>query len=107
MQCQETFIQFFFFLRANLKPEEYARRMPQASMLVTDFHVPAELAMCLARPIYMMRINVLAFIFDSFFATIFINGFQALYAQAKKKALEAKATGSSSKQQLEASQKAK
>ncbi|KAL3090360.1 hypothetical protein niasHS_006812 [Heterodera schachtii] len=56
--CQETFVQFFDFLRTNLKPEEYARRMPSASTLISQFHLPIEAALCLTRPIYMHKIEL-------------------------------------------------
>uniref|UniRef100_A0A914HDU3 THO complex subunit 2 n=1 Tax=Globodera rostochiensis TaxID=31243 RepID=A0A914HDU3_GLORO len=56
--CQETFVQFFDFLRTNLKPEEYARRMPSASILTSEFHLPIEAALCLTRPIYMHKIEM-------------------------------------------------
>uniref|UniRef100_A0A183BQD4 THOC2_N domain-containing protein n=1 Tax=Globodera pallida TaxID=36090 RepID=A0A183BQD4_GLOPA len=56
--CQETFVQFFDFLRTNLKPEEYARRMPSASILTSQFHLPIEAALCLTRPIYMHKIEM-------------------------------------------------
>ncbi|KAI1732320.1 transcription factor/nuclear export subunit protein 2 domain-containing protein [Ditylenchus destructor] len=54
---QETFVQFYHFLRSNLKPEEYARRMPLASALISKYHVPTEAAMCLTRSIYFNKIT--------------------------------------------------
>lgn len=80
-QSQETFVQFFNFLRTNLKPEEYMRRMPTASILITEYHMPAESAICLTRPIYMDRINVLK-TFSSFRQNISIS--QASYELSKK-----------------------
>jgi hypothetical protein len=59
-QCQETFVQFFHFLRTNLKADQYAKRMPSALALLTEFHLPVEAAFCLTRPIYMNEIEVLS-----------------------------------------------
>uniref|UniRef100_A0A915DV85 Uncharacterized protein n=1 Tax=Ditylenchus dipsaci TaxID=166011 RepID=A0A915DV85_9BILA len=57
-QSQETFVQFYQFLRSNLKPEDYAKRMPSVSDLLTKYHVPTDAAMCLTR-FYFNRINAL------------------------------------------------
>jgi hypothetical protein len=57
-QCQETFIQFLHFLRTNLKPEQYAKRIPSALALLTEYHLPIEAAFALTRPIYMHEIEV-------------------------------------------------
>ncbi|CAK5013732.1 unnamed protein product [Meloidogyne enterolobii] len=56
-QCQETFVQFFHFLRTNLKPEQYSKRLPSALELLTDYHLSVDAMFCLMRPVYMNEIG--------------------------------------------------
>jgi THO complex subunit 2 len=62
-QCQETYMQFVNFLRSNIKPEEYVKRIPLITPLLTDYHLPAEAAFFLSRYNYstksLVGINVL------------------------------------------------
>ncbi|CAD5208734.1 unnamed protein product [Bursaphelenchus xylophilus] len=54
-ECQSTFLQFVNFLRTNVKMEDYSKRFPQLSDLMTRFKLAPETAFHLARPIYWFR----------------------------------------------------
>lgn len=57
-QCQETLLQYMAFVRANVRSDEYMKRIPTIVTLLTDYNVPAETAFYLARPNYSNRASV-------------------------------------------------
>jgi THO complex subunit 2 len=59
-QCQETFMQFVNFLRSNIKPEEYVKRIPLIIPLISEYHLPAEAAFFLTRFNYFTKTLVSA-----------------------------------------------
>ncbi|CAN8032951.1 unnamed protein product [Ixodes persulcatus] len=51
-QCQDTLVQFGSFLSSSLSTEEYAGRLPPVDQLLSRFHVQADVAFFLARPMF-------------------------------------------------------
>nr|XP_037284733.1 THO complex subunit 2-like [Rhipicephalus microplus] len=57
-QCQDTLVQFCSFLSSSLSTEEYAGRLPSVDLLLSKFHVQADVAFFLARPMFGHQINL-------------------------------------------------
>ncbi|XP_077518841.1 THO complex subunit 2-like protein isoform X3 [Amblyomma americanum] len=57
-QCQDTLVQFCSFLSSSLSTEEYAGRLPPVDQLLSRFHVQADVAFFLARPMFGHQINL-------------------------------------------------
>ncbi|XP_064481885.1 THO complex subunit 2-like isoform X2 [Ornithodoros turicata] len=51
-QCQDTLVQFGSFLSSSLSMEEYAGRLPPIGRLLSQYHVQADVAFFLARPMF-------------------------------------------------------
>ncbi|KAL1434887.1 hypothetical protein MTO96_001763 [Rhipicephalus appendiculatus] len=57
-QCQDTLVQFCSFLSSSLSTEEYAGRLPSVDQLLSKFHVQADVAFFLARPMFGHQITL-------------------------------------------------
>ena len=56
-QCHDTLVQFGTFLASNLSQDDYTANLPSIELLLTEFHVNADLAFFLARPMFNHLIN--------------------------------------------------
>ena len=56
-QCQDTLVQLGTFLASNLSVDDYIRRLPSLGSLLVDYHVHADVAFFLARPMFSHSIN--------------------------------------------------
>jgi len=56
-QCHDTLVQFGTFLASNLSQDDYTSNLPSIEQLLTEFHVNADLAFFLARPMFNHLIN--------------------------------------------------
>jgi len=56
-QCQDTLVQLGTFLASNLSVDDYTRRLPSLGSLLVDYHVHADVAFFLARPMFSHSIN--------------------------------------------------
>ncbi|KAG5888387.1 hypothetical protein JTB14_035693 [Gonioctena quinquepunctata] len=56
-QCQDTLVQFGTFLGSTLSVEEYVNKLPSIQSMLTDYHIPLEVAFFLARPMFNHAIN--------------------------------------------------
>ncbi|XP_074593972.1 THO complex subunit 2-like protein [Brevipalpus obovatus] len=57
-QCQETLVQYGSFLALNLCIDDYIGRLPPLAKLITDYHLNADGAFFLARPMITYNINL-------------------------------------------------
>lgn len=57
-QCQDTLVQFGTFLGSTLSVDEYVNKFPTIQTMLTEYHVPMEVAFFLARPMFNHAINV-------------------------------------------------
>lgn len=60
-QCQDTLVQFGTFLGSTLSVDEYVNKFPTIQTMLTEYHVPMEVAFFLARPMFNHAINVSMF----------------------------------------------
>ncbi len=56
-QCQDTLVQLGTFLALNMSVDDYVRRLPQLGSLLSDYHINADVAFFLARPMFAHSIN--------------------------------------------------
>jgi THO complex subunit 2 len=56
-QCQDTLVQLGTFLALNMSVDDYVRRLPQLGSLLSDYHIHADVAFFLARPMFSHSIN--------------------------------------------------
>ncbi|CAH1184109.1 unnamed protein product [Phyllotreta striolata] len=56
-QCQDTLVQFGTFLGSTLSVDEYVNKLPTIQSMLTDYHIPLEVAFFLARPMFNHAIN--------------------------------------------------
>ena len=56
-QCHDTLVQFGSFLASNLSQDDYTKRLPPFEQLLSEFHVNADIAFFLARPMFNHLIN--------------------------------------------------
>lgn len=56
-QCRDTLLQLCTFLWSNVRPDDYAQRIPPAHSLILDYHLRIDAAMYLTRPTYLCKIN--------------------------------------------------
>lgn len=56
-QCQDTLVQYGSFLANNLSMEDYVKRLPPVSALLSDYSVQADVAFYLSRPSLNHTIN--------------------------------------------------
>ena len=54
----DTLIQFGGFLSSHLSAEEYSERVPSLDVLHLEYHIPADIAFFLLRPVIANSINV-------------------------------------------------
>lgn len=57
-QCQDTLVQFGTFLGSTLSVDEYINKLPSIQCMLTEYHIPSEVAFFLARPMFNHAINV-------------------------------------------------
>lgn len=57
-ECQATFLQFVNFLKTYMKIDEFSRRIPALTELLTDFRLGHDAAFHLTRPIFWHRAQV-------------------------------------------------
>ena len=58
IQCMDTLVQFGWFLSSHLSAEEYSERVPSLDVLHSEYHIPADIAFFLLRPVVANSINV-------------------------------------------------
>ena len=51
-QCHDTLVQFGTFLASNMSQDDYTARLPPIEQLLSEFHVHADIAFFLARPMF-------------------------------------------------------
>ncbi|XP_022828903.1 THO complex subunit 2 isoform X1 [Spodoptera litura] len=56
-QCQDALVQLGTFLASSHAPDEYAARLPPLQELLRDYHVDADVAFFLHRPVLAQKIN--------------------------------------------------
>ncbi|XP_068627551.1 THO complex subunit 2 [Battus philenor] len=57
-QCQDALVQLGTFLASSHAPDEYAARLPPLQELLRDYHVDADVAFFLHRPVLTQKITV-------------------------------------------------
>ncbi|XP_066999560.2 THO complex subunit 2 isoform X2 [Anabrus simplex] len=57
-QCQDTLVQFGTFLGSTLSMEEYVTKLPSIHSMLADYHMHADVAFFLARPMFTHAINL-------------------------------------------------
>ena len=58
VQCMDTLVQFGWFLSSHLSADEYSERVPSLDVLHSEYHIPADIAFFLLRPVVANSINV-------------------------------------------------
>ena len=58
LQCLDSLVQFGGFLSTHFSAEEYGRRVPKIDDLGLVYHIPADIAFFVVRPIIRNSINV-------------------------------------------------
>uniref|UniRef100_A0A1A9YUH8 THO complex subunit 2 n=1 Tax=Glossina morsitans morsitans TaxID=37546 RepID=A0A1A9YUH8_GLOMM len=56
-QCQDTLVQFGTFLGSTYSVDEYVERLPSIITMLQDYHINADVAFFLARPMFTHQIN--------------------------------------------------
>lgn len=56
-QCQDTLVQYGSFLANSLSMEDYVKRLPSVSVLLSDYNIQADVAFYLSRPSLNHTIN--------------------------------------------------
>lgn len=59
-QCQDTLVQFGTFLGSTYSVDEYVERLPSIIAMLQEYHINADVAFFLARPMFTHQINVIA-----------------------------------------------
>jgi len=54
----DTLVQFGGFLSSHFSSEEYSERLPALDVLHSEYHIPADIAFFLLRPVMANAINV-------------------------------------------------
>lgn len=57
-QCQDTLVQFGTFLGSSYSVDEYMERLPSIHNMLQEYHMHADVAFFLARPMFTHQINV-------------------------------------------------
>lgn len=57
-QCQDTLVQFGTFLGSSYSVDEYMERLPSIHSMLQEYHMHADVAFFLARPMFTHQINV-------------------------------------------------
>ncbi|KAG8229795.1 hypothetical protein J437_LFUL005876 [Ladona fulva] len=57
-QCQDTLVQFGTFLASSLSVEEYTTKLPSIHSMLAEYHIHADVAFFLARPMFTNAINL-------------------------------------------------
>lgn len=57
-QCQDTLVQFGTFLGSTLSVDEYVNKLPTIQSMLQDYHIHADVAFFLARPMFNHAVNV-------------------------------------------------
>lgn len=57
-QCQDTLVQFGTFLGSSYSVDEYMDRLPSIHSMLQEYHIHADVAFFLARPMFTHQINV-------------------------------------------------
>lgn len=57
-QCQDALVQFGTFLSVTMSVEEYVAKLPSINSMLADYHIHADVAFFLARPMFTHGINV-------------------------------------------------
>lgn len=57
-QCQDTLVQFGTFLGSSYSVDEYMERLPSIHSMLQEYHIHADVAFFLARPMFTHQINV-------------------------------------------------
>ena len=57
-QCQDTLVQFGTFLGSTYSVDEYVERLPSIIAMLQEYHINADVAFFLARPMFTHQINV-------------------------------------------------
>lgn len=57
-QCHDTLVQFGTFLGSTLTVDEYVEKLPSIHGMLQDYHIHADVAFFLARPMFAHAINV-------------------------------------------------
>ncbi|XP_049790874.1 THO complex subunit 2 isoform X2 [Schistocerca nitens] len=57
-QCQDTLVQFGTFLNSTMSNEEYVTKMPSINKMLLEYHMHADVAFFLARPMFTHAINL-------------------------------------------------
>lgn len=60
-QCQDTLVQFGTFLGSSYSVDEYMERLPSIHNMLQEYHMHADVAFFLARPMFTHQINVSPF----------------------------------------------
>lgn len=63
-QCQDTLVQFGTFLGSTYSVDEYVERLPSIIAMLQEYHINADVAFFLARPMFTHQINVSFFSFS-------------------------------------------
>ena len=58
LQCLDTLVQFGGFLSTHLNPDDYNYKVPPLDVLGLEYHVPADAAFFMLRPLIKSSINV-------------------------------------------------
>lgn len=62
-QCQDTLVQFGTFLGSTYSVDEYVERLPSIIVMLKEYHIHADVAFFLARPMFTHQINVIYILF--------------------------------------------
>lgn len=57
-QCLDTLVQFGGFLSTHLNPDDYNYKVPPLDVLGLEYHVPADAAFFMLRPLIKSSVNV-------------------------------------------------
>lgn len=60
-QCQDTLVQFGTFLGSTYSVDEYTERLPSIHSMLQEYHIHADVAFFLTRPMFSHQINVSGF----------------------------------------------
>lgn len=64
-QCQDTLVQFGTFLGSSYSVDEYMERLPSIHNMLQEYHIHADVAFFLARPMFTHQITVNYFFLNS------------------------------------------
>lgn len=55
--CHDTLVQFGSYMAHLLTPSDFRRQMPSVAELVSDYHLPGEIALYLLRPLFFQAVQ--------------------------------------------------